>query len=56
MAEIASRTNSHCQPANPRTPFISSSAAEIGEPSAVEMGAAAMNSAVTPARWRAGNQ
>ena len=36
--------------------FISSSAAEIGEPRAVDSGAAAMKKAVTPARWRAGNQ
>ena len=39
--------NSHCQPASPRKPWVSSSAPDTGPPITVASGTAAMNIVVT---------
>jgi len=46
---------SHCQLLSPAIVGMAINAPEIGEPIAVESGAAAMNAAAATARCRAGN-
>ena len=48
--------NSHCQPARPQIPSISSSSPPSGAPIAVDSGIAAMNQPTARARLSAGNQ